>query len=379
GADRARRARGPHPDRRPRQRPGPHHREPGTDLPALCGARRASARRGAAPPPLRAHRAGRRRPAGALRSRAVRRALRRLARGRLGRGPADLGAQPRRPDRAGPPARRRARGPQPLPRRGRRGLRRPRRDARGPGVHRHVRPRAGDARRRRGGPRTGRAPQPRGDRPPARAGFLSSDRGGHPEPLPPSRLPPARPPPTQGQRRRALTLRRTPMTPPRTPRRRDLVRGPALAGLAGAGLSACAGGDGPRRTDSVRIILGHGAAPGNPRSEGALAFQRLVAEKSDGEVEVQILGQESVGSDSEMMVSVASGTLDMSINSQGPFSSYVPEASLIGLPFLFENAQHAYQVLDGEVQQSIAALSEEKGFHVLGFWDNGMRDITNSV
>ena len=169
------------------------------------------------------------------------------------------------------------------------------------------------------------------------------------------------------------------MTPPRTPRRRDLFRGAALAGLAGFGLSACAGGDGPRRTDSVRIILGHGAAPGNPRSEGALAFQRLVAEKSDGEVEVQILGQESVGSDSEMMVSVASGTLDMSINSQGPFSSYVPEASLIGLPFLFENAQHAYQVLDGEVQQSIAALSEEKGFHVLGFWDNGMRDITNSV
>ena len=169
------------------------------------------------------------------------------------------------------------------------------------------------------------------------------------------------------------------MTPPRTPGRRDLLRGAALAGLAGVGLSACAGGDGPRRTDSVRIILGHGAAPGNPRSEGALTFQRLMAEKSDGEVEIQILGQESVGSDTEMMVSVAAGTLDMSINSQGPFASYVPEAALIGLPFLFENSQHAYEVLDGDLQTSIAALSEEKGFHVLGFWDNGMRDITNSV
>src|SRR5690606_22448824 len=79
------------------------------------------------------------------------------------------------------------------------------------------------------------------------------------------------------------------------------------------------------------------------------------------------------------MVSVAAGTLDMSINSQGPFSSYVPESSLIGLPFLFESSAHAYQVLDGEIQDSIAALAEEKGFHVLGFWDNGMRDITNSV
>lgn len=170
-----------------------------------------------------------------------------------------------------------------------------------------------------------------------------------------------------------------PLTAPRGTRRRDLLGGLALAGLAGTALTGCAGGDGPRRTDSVRIILGHGAAPGNPRSEGALAFQRLVAEKSDGEVEVQILGQESVGSDTEMMVSVASGTLDMSINSQGPFSSYVPEASLIGLPFLFETSQHAYQVLDGPIQDEIALLAEEKGFHVLGYWDNGMRDITNSV
>ena len=170
-----------------------------------------------------------------------------------------------------------------------------------------------------------------------------------------------------------------PLTAPRGPRRRDLLGGLALAGLAGTALTGCAGGDGPRRTDSVRIILGHGAAPGNPRSEGALAFQRLVAEKSDGEVEIQILGQESVGSDTEMMVSVAAGTLDMSINSQGPFSSYVPEAALIGLPFLFETSQHAYQVLDGPIQDEIAGLAEEKGFHALGYWDNGMRDITNSV
>lgn len=170
--------------------------------------------------------------------------------------------------------------------------------------------------------------------------------------------------------------------PRRRPSRRSLLRGLGLAGAAGlgtAGLGACAGGDGPRRTDSVRIILGHGAAPGNPRSEGALAFQRLVAEGSDGEVEIQILGQESVGSDTEMMVSVAAGTLDMSINSQGPFSSYVPEAALIGLPFLFESSEHAYRVLDGEIQQTIAARAQEVGFELLGLWDNGLRDITNSV
>ncbi|WP_051486690.1 TRAP transporter substrate-binding protein [Brachybacterium phenoliresistens] len=165
----------------------------------------------------------------------------------------------------------------------------------------------------------------------------------------------------------------------RSLRRRSLLQGLAGAAAGAAALSACAGGDGPRRTDSVRIILGHGAAPGNPRSDGALAFQRLVAEQSGGEVEIQILGQESVGNDTEMMVSVAAGTLDMSINSQGPFSSYVPEAALIGLPFLFESSAHAYAVLDGALQDTIAARAEEVGFHVLNLWDNGMRDISNSV
>lgn len=142
--------------------------------------------------------------------------------------------------------------------------------------------------------------------------------------------------------------------------------------------SGCAGGQGPRSTDSIRIILGHGAAPGNPRSNAALEFEKLVERKSAGAIDVQILGQESVGSDTEMMVSVASDSLDMTVNSQGPFASYVPEAALIGLPVLFENSRHAYAVLDGAGEEDLRKAAKEMGFHLLGFWDNGMRDITNS-
>ena len=144
-------------------------------------------------------------------------------------------------------------------------------------------------------------------------------------------------------------------------------------------LVGCAGGNGPRHTDSIRIILGHGAAPGNPRSNAALLFEELVEQASDGGIDIQILGQETVGSDTEMMVSVAAGTLDMTINSQGPFATYVPEAALIGLPFLFENSEHAYRVVDDpQIHDYLAEKAEAKGFHLLGFWDNGMRDISNS-
>lgn len=163
------------------------------------------------------------------------------------------------------------------------------------------------------------------------------------------------------------------------PRSRQIARCAITAAAVTALLAGCAGGAGPRNTDSIRIILGHGAAPGNPRSNAALLFEKLVEEKSDDAIDIQILGQETVGSDSEMMISVASGTLDMTINSQGPFATYVPEAALIGLPFLFENSQHAYAVIDSkEISGYLAEKAEERGFHLLGFWDNGMRDLTNS-
>lgn len=164
---------------------------------------------------------------------------------------------------------------------------------------------------------------------------------------------------------------------------RHTLRRAVTTSIAAAGalmLTAC-GALSPdaSQDDSRRLLLGHGAAPGNPRSLAAEHFSERVAEKTDGRLEIQVLGSESLGSDSEMLLSVASGTLDMSVNSQGPFSSIVPEVNLVGLPFLFENSEHAYEVLDGEVGDILAEKAEDRGYHVLAWWDNGTRHITNSV
>lgn len=128
--------------------------------------------------------------------------------------------------------------------------------------------------------------------------------------------------------------------------------------------------------ETRRLLLGHGAEPGNPRAVVAERFSERVAEATDGRIDVQVLGQESLGSDSDMMVSVASGTLDMSVNSQGAFSPIVPEVNLLGLPFLFEDSEHAFEVIDGDAGEHLAEEAEERGYHVLAWWDNGVRDIT---
>ena len=83
-------------------------------------------------------------------------------------------------------------------------------------------------------------------------------------------------------------------------------------------------------------------------------FAKLVEQKTNGEVSVNIAGSEQLGNDVAMLTSLRTGALDMTANSQGALSGLVPEVGALGLPFLFANAAHAFRVLDGPVGQELA-------------------------
>ena len=56
----------------------------------------------------------------------------------------------------------------------------------------------------------------------------------------------------------------------------------------------------------------------------------------------------------------------------------VPEYAAFGMPFLFSTPAQALKVLDGPLGKELADKSAEKGLVVLGYWDNGIRQMTNS-
>ena len=85
----------------------------------------------------------------------------------------------------------------------------------------------------------------------------------------------------------------------------------------------------------TKLTLGHGAAPGNPRHEAAVAFANAVKQKSGGKIEVQVAPSAQLGDDAAMLTALRSGSLDMSANSQGAASTIVPEYAAFGMPFLF--------------------------------------------
>ncbi|BEP61889.1 TRAP transporter substrate-binding protein [Variovorax sp. V213] len=128
----------------------------------------------------------------------------------------------------------------------------------------------------------------------------------------------------------------------------------------------------------VKLTLGHGSAPGNPRHEAAVKFAETVKAKTNGRIDIQVAHSAQLGDDAAMITALRSGTLDMSANSQGAMANVVPEYAALGLPFLFTDIQKAWQLLDGPIGEELARRTAAKGMVVLGYWDNGIRHVSNS-
>jgi TRAP-type transport system periplasmic protein len=143
----------------------------------------------------------------------------------------------------------------------------------------------------------------------------------------------------------------------------------ATALLAATGFAAA---------QSIKLTLGHGAAPGNPRHEAAVKMAEVLKAKTNGRIEVQVAHSAQLGDDAAMVTALRTGALDMSANSQGPLAAAVPEYAAYGMPFLFSNVAQAFKLLDGPLGKELADKTAEKGMIVLGYWDNGIRQITNS-
>ena len=156
--------------------------------------------------------------------------------------------------------------------------------------------------------------------------------------------------------------------------RRNVLRGGTMLGAAAiVGAPAIVGAASP-----VRLSFGHGAAAGNPRSIAADKFAELVKAKSGGAIEVMVAGSAQLGDDGALLTGLRTGSLAISANSQGASAALVPELAALGLPFMFKDSASAIQLLSGKVGQQLNAKFDAIGIVPIGWWDNGIRHITNS-
>ena len=124
--------------------------------------------------------------------------------------------------------------------------------------------------------------------------------------------------------------------------------------------------------------ISHSAASGNPKDTASLKFAELVKERTGGRITVDVGTSSQFGDDAESVTNIRLGTIAFSANAQGATSGSVPEIGLLGLPFLFQSLEQAETVMDGPVGDKIAASAEKQGIYILAWWNNGIRETSNS-
>lgn len=135
----------------------------------------------------------------------------------------------------------------------------------------------------------------------------------------------------------------------------------------------------PAAAADLVIKIGTAVSGDHPENVGAREIKRLLEERSGGRIEVRIFTDSQLGNQREMVEQLRSGTLEMTWVTTGFFGSWEPVMNTLEIGYLFEDSEHSYRVFDGELKPEIAELVAAHGARLLGFYEAGMRHITNSV
>ncbi len=134
----------------------------------------------------------------------------------------------------------------------------------------------------------------------------------------------------------------------------------------------------PAAYAKTTLKLGTSTQPTHIYNQAADHFAKIVADKTGGEIEVQVFPAAQLGSERDMVEGLQLGSLEMTLTSTGPMGGFVPQVKLFNLPFLFKDRESCYRVLDGEIGTQIADRFVKVGIRSLGWFENGFRNITNS-
>lgn len=125
------------------------------------------------------------------------------------------------------------------------------------------------------------------------------------------------------------------------------------------------------------IKFSHVVAENTPKGLAAQRFARLVQERTDGRVEVQVFPNSTLYADGEEMQALKEGAVQIIAPATSKLGSLFPCWQLLDLPYAFEDIDSVHRVLEGPIGQKLTKSLEDQGFIVLGFWDNGFKQLTN--
>jgi tripartite ATP-independent transporter DctP family solute receptor len=148
-------------------------------------------------------------------------------------------------------------------------------------------------------------------------------------------------------------------------------------------MTACGGGGGGGSDsggDQVTVLkIGHVEAEDRSVHKALLNMKDKIEEQTEGRISVEIYPNAELGGDEELCEQVAQGTIQMALPSTSVITAYDEKIGILDMPYLFKDAQAAFDALDGELGDQIDEWIADSGFVSLGYIYNGPRSTTNNL
>ncbi|GGD27223.1 TRAP transporter substrate-binding protein [Hyunsoonleella pacifica] len=126
------------------------------------------------------------------------------------------------------------------------------------------------------------------------------------------------------------------------------------------------------------LYLAHTLPQTHPVHKGIVEFQKILNEKSNGDLTIKIFPDAQLGSEREVLELLQIGSVAITKVSAATLSNFVPEYHVLGIPYLFRDKQHMFDVLEGPVGKSILEKGEKFWLRGLCYYDAGSRSFYTS-
>lgn len=123
----------------------------------------------------------------------------------------------------------------------------------------------------------------------------------------------------------------------------------------------------------------HIGSTSHPYHLGAMFWSEKMMEYSGGTLSLDIYPANQLATGAKAVEGNAAGTIDIAIENAMTYSNVVPSFDAMNMPYMFDTAEQAFEMMKTEEAQIFAEECEKYNLKLLGYWYNGWRNVSNSI
>lgn len=142
-------------------------------------------------------------------------------------------------------------------------------------------------------------------------------------------------------------------------------------------LLLCGCGEGAQAPGTPLLVLRYAdnQPEDYPTTKAAEYFARLVEERTRGKIRIRLYCNGELGNENQVLEQVQFGGIDLARVSVGTFTEPYPKIEVLLLPFLYDDAEHMWRVLDGSIGEEFLISARQAGIVGLSWFDAGARSF----